>query len=75
MEGGERAQGMGGEGARTARVQRELAAARRLLTSNQNEVDEVLSAVADRLAKELVPVGGPGVAEERTPAASGPLVT
>ena len=62
-----------GVGARTPRIEQEMAAARRLLKSKQSQIDEVLSAVADRLAKDIGPVSGLGALEERAPAAADPV--
>jgi len=45
--------GAGGVGARTERLQRELAAARRALARPTSPVDEVLESVADQLLIEL----------------------
>lgn len=59
--------------ARTPRIQAEMAAAKRLLSSGASEIDEALATVAQRLAEELCPPvqetrGDPGVQEEKTPA-------
>jgi|PlaIllAssembly_1097288.scaffolds.fasta_scaffold3267653_1 hypothetical protein len=46
-----------GSGARTSRLTREMAAARRMLSRPRPEVDEVLESVAAQLSRELAGAG------------------
>jgi hypothetical protein len=59
-----------GGAARTDRVSREVLAAKKLLASGQSQIDDVLAAVAARLAHELESAGEPGAVEERAPLAA-----
>lgn len=62
-----------GAAARTDRIGREFAAAKRFLATGDSEVDEVLSAVAARLAREIGKATG--AVEETAPASALPVAT